>query len=57
MSRYNKVNRWVIADMIRRGAYHYPHKKALIFKEKALTYSELHDARSALASLRRRHFG
>ena len=31
MNRYNKVNRWVIADMIRRSAYHYPDKKALIF--------------------------
>ena len=30
MNRYNKVNRWVIADMIRRSAYHYPDKKALI---------------------------
>lgn len=41
MSRYNKVNRWVIADMIRRSAYHYPHKKALIYQDKALTYPEL----------------
>jgi fatty-acyl-CoA synthase len=41
MSRYNKVNRWVIADMIRRSAYHYPEKKALIFKDKTLTYPEL----------------
>ena len=22
MDRYNKVNRWVIADMIRRSSYH-----------------------------------
>ena len=41
MSRYNRVNRWVIADMIRRSAYRYPHKKALIFKDRALTYPEL----------------
>jgi len=41
MSRYNKVNRWVIADMIRRSAYHYPDKKALIFGDQVLTYKEL----------------
>ena len=31
MNRYNKTNRWVIADMIRRSAYHYPDKQALLF--------------------------
>lgn len=41
MNRYNGVNRWVIADMIRRTSYHYPGKKALIFNDKVLTYSEL----------------
>ncbi len=41
MNRYNKVNRWVIADMIRRSSYHYPDKKALIFGDKCLTYAEL----------------
>lgn len=41
MDRYNRVNRWVIADMIRRSKYHYPDKKALIFQDKSLTYSEL----------------
>jgi fatty-acyl-CoA synthase len=41
MNRYNNVNRWVIADMIRRSAYHYPDKTALIFKETALTYTQL----------------
>ena len=41
MTRYNKVNRWVIADMIRRSAYHYPDKTALIFEDKKLTYAEL----------------
>ena len=41
MDRYNRVNRWVIADMIRRSKYHYPDKKALIFQDKTLTYSQL----------------
>ena len=41
MDRYNKVNRWVIADMIRRSSYHYPDKKAVIFQNKTLTYAEL----------------
>ncbi|MGA2332920.1 MAG: acyl-CoA synthetase [Syntrophales bacterium] len=41
MDRYNRVNRWVIADMIRRSSYHYPDKKALIFQDKTLTYAQL----------------
>lgn len=41
MNRYNKMNRWVIADMIRRSAYRYPDKPALIFGDKTLTYAEL----------------
>ncbi len=41
MDRYNQVNRWVIGDMIRRSAYRYPDKKALIFQDKVLTYREL----------------
>ena len=41
MNRYNHVNRWVIADMIRRSCYHHPDKTALIFGEKKLTYAEL----------------
>ncbi|HPC74521.1 MAG TPA: acyl-CoA synthetase [Syntrophales bacterium] len=41
LTRYNKVNRWVIADMIRRSAYHYPDRKALIFQDKTLTYTQL----------------
>lgn len=41
MNRYNRVNRWVIADMIRRSAYHYPDKAALVFGDRSLTYREL----------------
>jgi hypothetical protein len=41
MNRYNKVNRWVIADMIRRSAYRYPDKPALIYGDKTMTYAEL----------------
>jgi fatty-acyl-CoA synthase len=43
MNRYNKVNRWVIGDMIRRSAYHYPDKPALIFQDKTLTYTQLEE--------------
>ncbi|MQL51086.1 AMP-binding protein [Desulfofundulus thermobenzoicus] len=39
--RYNRVNRWVIADMIRRSAYRYPDKPALIFGDNILTYALL----------------
>ncbi len=48
-NRYNKVNRWVIADMIRRNRYHYPDKKALIFGDMSLTYTELEDQSNRVA--------
>jgi fatty-acyl-CoA synthase len=35
--RYNRVNRWVVADMVRRSAYRFPNKHALIFNDTALT--------------------
>jgi fatty-acyl-CoA synthase len=41
MTRYNRVNRWVIADMLRRTAYHFPEKTALVFGKRRLTYSQL----------------
>ena len=43
MNRNNRINRWVIADMIRRTRYHYPDKTALIFDDISLTYSQLED--------------
>ncbi len=43
MTRYNGVNRWVIGDMIRRSAYHYPDKIALIDGDISRTYSQLED--------------
>jgi len=39
--KYNSIGRWVIADMIRRSAYRYPDKPALIFKNHVYTYSDL----------------
>jgi fatty-acyl-CoA synthase len=50
MDRYNKTNRWVIADMIRRTAYHYPDKKAMIFGDKILTYAEMEDECNRVAN-------
>ena len=50
LERYNKINRWVIADMIRRSRYHYPDKKALIFRDKSLTYTELEDECNRVAN-------
>ncbi|MDL2321007.1 acyl-CoA synthetase [Desulfosarcina sp. OttesenSCG-928-B08] len=40
-NRYNRVNRWVIADMIRRTAHHHPDKTALVFGDRSMTYTEL----------------
>jgi len=50
MNRYNRVNRWVIADMVRRSAYHYPDKVALIFGEHRLTYAQLEAAANRTAN-------
>ena len=50
MNRYNRVNRWVIADMIRRSAYHYPDKNALIFGDTSLTYTDLETASNRVAN-------
>ena len=41
MNRNNRINRWVIADMIRRSAYHFPEKTALVFNDMRLTYTGL----------------
>ena len=50
MERYNRVNRWVIADMIRRTSYHFPDKVGLIFEDKALTYAQLEDECNQVAN-------
>ena len=50
MDRYNRVNRWVIADMIRRTAYHSPDKTAIIFGETSLTYTQLEAAANRTAN-------
>ncbi len=49
-NRYNKTNRWVIADMIRRSSYHYPDKTALVFNETTLSYRELDDECNRVAN-------
>lgn len=48
--RYNKINRWVIGDILKRSAYHFPSKKALIFKDIELTYKELDDLANQMAN-------
>ena len=50
MTRYNRINRWVIGDMIRRSSYHYPDKAALIHNGRTLTYSELEAASNRVAN-------
>ncbi|MGQ9796583.1 acyl-CoA synthetase [Desulfosoma sp.] len=48
-SRYNRITRWVIADIVRRSAYRYPEKPALIFGDQTLTYAELEEATNRVA--------
>ncbi|MBF0549928.1 MAG: acyl-CoA synthetase [Deltaproteobacteria bacterium] len=50
MTRYNRVNRWVVADMLRRTRYHFPDKTALVFGEMTRTYSELEDECNQVAN-------
>ncbi len=50
LNRYNKVNRWVIADMIRRSAYHFPDKTAVIFNDQQLTYQQLESETNKVAN-------
>lgn len=49
-NRYNRVNRWVIADMLRRSRYRFPDKPALIFGDQTLTYSALEDECNKVAN-------
>lgn len=39
--RYNKITRWVVADLLKRSAYRYPEKTALIYNDLSYTYTEL----------------
>lgn len=50
MERNNSINRWVIADMLRRTSYHYPDKSALIFNDITRTYSELENECNQVAN-------
>ncbi|MBN2282689.1 MAG: acyl-CoA synthetase [Deltaproteobacteria bacterium] len=49
-TRYNRVNRWVIADIIRRSRYHFPDRTALIHGKTALTYRQLEDECNRVAN-------
>lgn len=53
--RNNRINRWVIADMLRRTSYHFPDKTALVFNQMTRTYAalekECNQVANALAGL------
>ncbi len=49
-SRYNRVTRWVIADLLKRSASRTPDKPALIFGDRVLTYTELDEATNRVAN-------
>lgn len=53
--RYNVINRWVIADFLKRSAYRYPNKTALVFNSPVLgeikfTYTELEAGANQVAN-------
>ena len=47
--RYNPITRWVIADLVKRSAYHYPDKPALVSGDKVITYKQLDEATNQVA--------
>lgn len=49
-NRNNRINRWVIADMLRRTRYHFPDKTALVFGDIRLTYTELENQCNQVAN-------
>ena len=50
MERNNPINRWVIADMLRRTGYHFPDKTALVFNDISRTYTELENECNQVAN-------
>ncbi len=50
LNRYNRVNRWVIADMLRRSRYRFPDKPALVFGGRTLTYRALEEECNRVAN-------
>ncbi len=48
-ARYNRITRWVIADLLQRSASRTPEKPALIFGDTVLTYRELEEATNRVA--------
>lgn len=50
MERNNPINRWVIADMLRRTGYHFPDKTALVFDDISRTYTELENECNQVAN-------
>ncbi|MGB9847482.1 MAG: AMP-binding protein, partial [Desulfotomaculales bacterium] len=48
--RYNRVGRWVVADILRRSAYRYPKKPALIYQDRVFTYEELESKTNQIAN-------
>ena len=49
-SRYNRINRWVVADIVGRSAHRYPNKPAIIYRNTTLTYHELEQQSNQVAN-------
>jgi len=47
---YNKINRFVIADLVKRSLYRYPNKPAIIFRDKTYTYRDFEDLTNRFAN-------
>ena len=48
--RYNKTNRWVVADIVKRISRRYPNKTAVIYNNEKLTYKELDEKCNQVAN-------
>jgi len=49
-SRYNRINRWVVADIVGRSAHRYPNKPAIIYRNTTLTYQQLEQQSNQVAN-------
>lgn len=49
-NRYNRITRWVVADIVGRSAHRNPEKPALIYQNTTLTYRQLENKSNQVAN-------
>ncbi|GAB6152084.1 acyl-CoA synthetase [Desulfosporosinus burensis] len=49
-TRYNRITRWVVADIVGRSAHRHPEKPAIIYRNTTLTYRQLEKESNQVAN-------